>query len=114
MITIPVDEGYAYDYLAIAIIKSENLNDENCSFLSSKIDSHLLNELGNIHFKILNSKEFEKLLEANKETFEAVEKARYGKISAKEVDDCNMNRYNCKIDLQKKFFSKNKINEIKS
>ena len=39
------------------------------------------------------------------ETFDAVEKARYGSISAKEVDELNMKRYYSKVALQKKFFS---------
>ena len=53
---------------------------------------------------------------AELETFDAVERARYGEISAKEVDDCNMLRYNAKINLQKAFAidSNESIIEIKS
>ena len=43
---------------------------------------------------------------ANNKTFDAVEKARYGgDITAKEVDDCNMERYHAKVALQKEFFN---------
>ena len=44
------------------------------------------------------------MVEVNKKTFNAVEKARYGDISAKEVDNCNMERYNAKKDFQNTFF----------
>jgi len=54
------------------------------------------------------------LVDVNLTTFEAVEKARYGEISAKEVDDLNMKRYHCKITLQNKFFPSTKVTEFKS
>ena len=76
------------------------------SFLKSQIDSNLFD-------LIYNSKEYLECKKANQLTFYAVEKARYGKISAKEVDDSNMRRYNAKINLQKKFF-KNEVSEHKT
>lgn len=114
MINLNVDEGYAFDYLSILEVKFENIkNPQNSesfkyckSFLKSQIDSNLFD-------LIYNSKEYLECKKANQLTFNAVEKARYGNIPAKEVDDCNMKRYNAKINLQKKFF-KNEISEHKT
>jgi hypothetical protein len=46
--------------------------------------------------------------------WDAVEKARYGNITAKEVDDLNMKRFYCKKNLQKKFFPNLEYLEQKS
>lgn len=104
MISINVDEGYAYDFLAILNVKKNkalNNSEEAFRICFKQIE----NQVGPIlHSAILNSNEYKSLLEANEETFNAVEKARYGSISAKEVDNLNMKRYHCKISLQKKFF----------
>ena len=53
------------------------------------------------------------MIAINQKTFDAVEKARYGEISAKEVDSANMERYYAKVNLQNKFFS-NKVTEQKT
>jgi hypothetical protein len=53
------------------------------------------------------------MIEANQITFDAVEKARYGEITAKEVDQANMLRYQKKCELQKKFFNSN-MKEVKT
>ena len=103
MINLKVDEAYAFDYLAILEVKKNN--DElqagvwlDCiKNLSSQFDNEKWQEL-------LDSVEYKKMIEVNQKTFEAVEKARYGEISAKEVDDYNMQRYNAKKQFQKVFF----------
>jgi len=51
-------------------------------------------------------------LEANRETFEAVDKAKDDKVKASLIDKLNYKRYLCKQDLQKKFFNNN-LREIK-
>lgn len=105
MININVDEAYAYDFLAILDVKrrkklkdAEKAFQECCFYIQCQIGHQL-------HNSIMNSDEYKNLLVANLETFEGVEKARYGIISAKELDNCNMQRYNFKKQLQKKFFS---------
>jgi hypothetical protein len=114
MINIPVDEGYGYDVLAIAQVKN-NMNIKNSKIYFEVLDDSISNQVGKIlHNDILNSKEYQELIEANKETFDAVEKARYSSITAKEVDMCNLKRYQCKINLQNKFFPNNLILENKS
>lgn len=105
MITIQVDEGYAYDFLAILDVKRQKKipnSEKNFKISYDHIESQIGKE---IHNAICNSDEYLKLVTVNKETFDAVEKARYGSISAKEVDELNMKRYYSKVALQKKFFS---------
>lgn len=110
-----VDLGFAFDYYSILEIKKDlNLIKQD---IIDSIKEHLSQQLTTSSFEcIINSKEYKTLLDANKQTFDAVERARYGEISAKEVDDCNMLRYNAKINLQKAFAidSNESIIEIKS
>jgi hypothetical protein len=112
MINLLVDEAYAFDYLSILHVKKNinpesQLNWENCfSYIREQIGDRKMSE-------IIHSKEYQNMIEANQITFDAVEKARYGSITAKEVDDANMLRYNRKCELQKKYFN-TKIKEFKS
>ncbi len=114
MINIPVDEGYAYDVLAISHIKNK-MNIKNSKKYFEILNKSISDQIGkNLHNKIINSKEYKKLIIANEKTFHAVEKARYGSIKAKKVDDLNLKRYQCKTKLQFKFFPKSLILEKKS
>lgn len=112
MISISVDEAYAFDYLSILFIK-KNINSD-CYDHWVDCYSYIENQLGkNKMIEIINSIEYIDLIKANQLTFDAVEKARYGSITAKEVDQANMLRYDKKNQLQQKFFSKD-IKEIKT
>lgn len=115
MIAIWVDEGYAYDYLAILYVKFLKFNNEKTLKAKKECSAFLYKQLGeDKHLDILTSDEFQKLISVNSDTFDAVEKARYGEISAKEVDNLNMKRYYCKLALQNKFFPSSELNEVKS
>lgn len=115
MIFISVDEGYAYDFFTILVVKNRMLNTSGTFSNVMACDKLLTDQVGlEKHSQIVNSKEYENLLNCNLETFQAVEKARYGEISAKEVDDLNMKRYNYKVALQNKFFPEQKVTEQKS
>ena len=114
MINILVDEGYAYDFLAILDVKNtKNLKNayDNWRLCQNVLEYQVGKEL---HQKILSSQEYKNLYTVNEETFDAVEKARYGTITAKEVDNLNMKRYYCKLDLQNKFFPSTKASESKT
>lgn len=106
MINLCVDEGYAFDYLSILQIKSNRSEQakqawQNCyNYLKAQLSSDLF-------IQIINSQEYENMLSVNKKTFDAVELARYGSITAKEVDNANMERHHAKIVLQKRFFLTN-------
>lgn len=115
MISIMVDEGYAYDYLSILWVKHMKFNNQASLKARRDCDVFLEKQVGeDKHLDILSSVEFGELIKANHETFDAVEKARYGEISAKEVDDLNMKRFYCKMALQNKFFPSSSMNEVKS
>lgn len=109
MISIIVDEAYAYDYLCILSVKENNweYHDSTYNIIKLQVGEKL-------HYEIIASEEYAKLWEANRKTFDAVEQARYHDISAKEVDECNMERYRCKIALQNKFFPQKKVEETKT
>ena len=112
MINLLVDEAYAFDYLSILHIK-KNINPQSQSNWENCL-SYIQNQLGKEKMaQIINSKEYLNMIEANQITFDAVEKARYGSITAKEVDDANMLRYNIKCQLQKVFFDSN-MKEMKT
>ena len=117
MINLLVDESYAFDYLSILLTK-ESINDNeqnksNANICSDFIESQIGKEL---MLKIIVSPEFRKLNEANRITYQLVEKIRYqegGKVTGKDVDNANMDRYYAKKELQKKFFNTD-ITEKKS
>jgi hypothetical protein len=112
MITLKVDEAYAFDYLSILEVK------KNLFPSKSKIDSFeeckdfLKKQLLNFD-NIYNSQEYKNLYSINKETFELVDLVRNNnqKVSAKQVDDANMERFYKKESLQKTFFSSNLVEE---
>lgn len=107
MINLPVDEAYAFDYLTILKIKSD-VNSQNPA-LSDAYEhclTALRDQLGQSVETILSSPEYHQLLQSNRLTFDAVDRARNGdSITAKEVDDCNMERFRCKMALQQRFFN---------
>jgi hypothetical protein len=113
MIKLLVDEGYAFDYLAILEVKKNNNPDQtdvwmNCSaYLSGQFPQDFWDDL-------ISSKEYEEMVSVNQKTFDAVDQARYGKITAKEVDDCNMERFNVKQRFRNKFFLESDQLEFKT
>lgn len=112
MINLKVDEAYAFDYLSILNVK-KNINPDhidtwqNCFWdLEKQLGKSKMSE-------IVHSIEYQNMIEANQITFDAVERARYGSITAKEVDEANMLRYKRKLELQSKFFN-SKLTEHKT
>lgn len=114
MIKLPVDEAYAFDYLSILEVKKNRINSPETQKTFEDCRSSLINQIGNLCLEILLSEEYSLLLDSNSKTFDAVDMARYGNISAKEVDSLNMERYRRKINLQKKFFPRSSLKEIKT
>jgi hypothetical protein len=112
MIDLLVDEAYAFDYLSILHVK-KTIN-ENIEPIWKECFFYIQRQIGDKSMQeIIHSTEYKNMIEANQITFDAVEKARYGSITAKEVDEANMLRYKRKCELQNKFFSE-KIKEIKT
>lgn len=107
MITIPVDEAYAYDYLSILELKKEKDPASSKKVKSfDEVFAHLRNSLGGLHYEIWGSMEYERLRVANKKTFEMVDLAKTDSVPASAVDRANYERFVCKKALQVKFFDK--------
>jgi hypothetical protein len=115
MITIDVDYGYAFDYLAILEVKNRKMHSAESQENFNKCYKHLRDQIDQEKWdEVIRSKQYSDMIDANAKTFEAVEQARYGNTTAKHVDDCNMERFHCKKNLQKKFFPDAISVEIKS
>lgn len=111
MIKITVDEAYAFDYYSILHLKYDN------GYLPPEIlqiaKNDLTDSLGeDLVTKILDSNEYNDVYEANKLTFDAVDKAKDDSVPASYVDKCNYKRMLAKKGLQSKFFNTN-LSEIK-
>ena len=113
MLTILVDEAYAFDYLAILLIKYDFSKNELILTKAEECMAHIKSQIGTKKMEeILSSDEFKKLLDANKKTFEWVDKAKTDSCKASDVDKSNYERCKARNALQEKFFT-NKISEVK-
>jgi hypothetical protein len=111
MIKITVDEAYAFDYYSILHLKYNNGYLPLGTLETAKND--LIENLGvEIVETILSSPEYNDVYEANKLTFDAVDKAKDDSVPASYVDKCNYKRMLAKKELQSKFFNTN-LSEIK-
>jgi hypothetical protein len=105
MINLLVDEAYAFDYLSILEVKKDLIVDTQKQEAFETCKNFLKNQLNNFN-NIYVSKEYKDLYDINKKTFDLVDLARNnGNVTAKQVDDANMERFYRKRDLQFKFFS---------
>jgi hypothetical protein len=111
MIKITVDEAYAFDYYSILHLKYNNgyLSLETLQIAKNDLIENLGNEIAET---ILASDEYKEVYEANKLTFDAVDKAKDDSVPASYVDKCNYKRMLAKKELQSKFFNTN-LSEIK-
>ena len=110
MIFLMVDEAYAFDYLSILEIKKDFSKES--FFLWQECIVDLKKQFSEARWsQLLSSKEYANILEANKKTFDAVEKAKNNKVTAQYVDRCNYQRYLAKQNFQKKFFGS--VSEVK-
>lgn len=106
MILLQVDEAYAFDYLSILELKKDLYpsNKKNDAFELCR--NFLSKQLKNFE-QIYASNEYKNLYMINKKTFELVDLVRNNdsSITAKQVDDANMERFYKKEILQKRFFA---------
>lgn len=112
-ITLIVDAAFGMDYYGILIVK----NQKKIINYSSVEDCRnvLIAQLGMKRFQeIVASKEFKEVCDVNSLTFDSVEKADKGEMTAQEVHQINKLRYRAKQALQKKFFGGEMKIEIKS
>ncbi len=116
MIKVSLDEAYVFDMLAILDVKKASFTKEKLdSVLSaySEMTSEIIEQIGEKKFnEIIQSFEYNNLIEANKLVFNLVDRTKVEGGLAKEVDDANYNRYLKKQALQSQFFI-NKMKEVK-
>jgi len=111
MISLKVDEAYAFDYLSILEVKKQksSLAIEAWSkcyvYLQTQFDSERW-------FLMINSEEYKNMIKANQLTFDAVDKAKNNEVTAQHVDYCNYQRHTAKQNFQKKFFTSD-LSELK-
>lgn len=111
MITLlPVDPAYAYDYLAILMVKS----DKGLPVYREleQVEQFLKVQHKN-HEEVMCSYQFNMLYKVNLSTFDAVDKAWKGKISARKVQEVNQLRFKYKQALQAQYWPTEPIGELK-
>ena len=111
MISLNVDEAYAFDYLSILEVKKQK------SFSAveawSKCYVHLQTQFDSEKwFSMINSEEYKNMIKANELTFIAVDQAKNNEVTAQHVDYCNYQRHAAKQNFQKKFFTSD-LSELK-
>jgi uncharacterized protein with PIN domain len=111
MITLLVDEAYAFDYLSILEVKKQKSSISNDAW--NKCYAYLQNQFDNEKWwHMMHSKEYESMIKANELTFDAVNKAKNNEVTAQHVDYCNYQRHSAKQNFQKKFFTSD-LSELK-
>lgn len=111
MIILPVDESYAFDYLAILYVKAKKGMDVQEE--ADRVEQCLKRQIENIG-DILESKEFDNMVKVNEKTFAAIDAAHENKISASEVQKVNHERFLAKRALQTKFWPSEPMLERKT
>lgn len=111
MISLQVDEAYAFDYLSILEVKKQKSSSAIEAW--SKCYVHLQTQFDSEKwFSMVNSEEYKNMIEANQLTFDAVDKAKNNEVTAQYVDYCNYQRHTAKQNFQKRFFMSN-LSELK-
>lgn len=110
MISIKVDEAFAFDMLAILQIKSSKSEEDTINFI--EFSQQLVDELGlDVCNIIFTSPEYLEMIDVNQRVFNLIDMIASGaderKFSAKYVHDANMKRFIAKKSLQEEFFSNN-------
>lgn len=111
MITLLVDEAYAFDYYAILVVKHHTGSMVNTAEMNRCRD-FLACQTEDFQ-KITDSDEFHKLYLANLKIFNLLEDQDHP-ADYKAIGDANRQRFLCKQALQKKFFGEEMKAEKKS
>jgi hypothetical protein len=117
LIQISLDEGYVFDILSILEIKCDIFTDEKYETSSNArrfLESEIIEQISVEDYqKIIKSKEYKNLKQANLETFRMVDLAQKDTGLARDVDTANYERYLCKKRLQEAFFDAS-LTELKN
>jgi hypothetical protein len=115
MISLKVDEAFAFDYLSILEVKIIKGVLPPVDAYTNGVRNFIAMQIGAKKFEeIIQSPEFKGLVKANEEVFDLIERTRNGEaLDAKLPDIANMERFKCKKEIQKKYFDTDLI-EAKS
>jgi hypothetical protein len=123
-VTITLDAAACFDMMSILQVKLSKLDcvrdvakwKQVCS-AETEMFMELQKQLGDLYWKIKCSPEYRALRDANQKVFDAVDIAedpkRQNEISAYDVAQLNLLRYECKKKLQQKFFN-SAVSEFKT
>lgn len=105
MIKISVDHAYAFDMLAILLVKSKKQNNIQNAQNYFAAASEIKDQIGVDKMQeVLNSQEFHDLRDINSEIFDLVTKAQTDECLASDIDKGNYQRYLAKKIVQERFF----------
>lgn len=104
-----------FDMLSIEAVKADKTGLESAQNKYVKTCEHIRAEIGNLFFeKVLKSKEYLDLYEANSLIFDLVEEIKSNpNLLASVVDNANYSRWVKKKTLQDKFFPESALGEQK-
>lgn len=114
MVTLFVDEAYAFDFLSILEVKANKIHTlDTQKNLSNYINAFNMQFGEKKMAEIRSSPEYAKLYEANSTTFDLVDKAKTDSCKASDVDRANYERCKARKALQDRFFPERSITETK-
>ena len=113
MIRISVDQAYAYDMLAIHVVKQRAFNGAAAEEARLKLSEEIRDAVGaEVHEAVLLSREYQELIDVNQTIFNAVDQIKelsrdggHLVMDAGYIDDRNYRRHQLKAALQERFFS---------
>lgn len=111
-IMLPVDPGFAFDYLAILHVKKQRGLPVSSELI--EVRKAIESQCDSASIMAGDSVEFFQLIRANSETFDLVEMAKKDQCKASEVDAANYRRYLAKKALQERFWPSEPILEQKT
>ena len=114
-LSLPVDPGFFFDFLAIQEVKLDTHKTTQNAANWRETHVAAVKQLGDDRVEeICNSDEYTALYDINRRVFEAVDAAKTDAVKASEVDALNYSRYTRKIALQAKFFPETQVTEQKT
>lgn len=115
MISILVDESFAFDLISISEIKLIKSNKKNKILKNNiqRLKTEVIKQIGIKKFtKVYNSSYYKKLLDINTDIFNLVELDLKNHKKQLKITIKNIERYNLKKQIQNKFFQKG-MTEVK-
>lgn len=112
ILLLPVDPAYAFDYLAVLLVKRDQGLDVKTDI--DRVEGLLRAQLGQQFDAIVASNEFHLSFVANRNVFDAIEKAHQSRIGARKVQLVNHQRFQAKRALQARFWPTVPVTERKT